>query len=156
MAERIGRIAATDRWIPPSLDLAAAVENSRLNQTLNTPALATLFLADWQVRWLNEQGGLDWAAKRCDTSAEAIYRLSLQARGQLPTKVRQLRAPNGRVTGTVEEYDSHAALEKLARLRGLYEAGGSTPSRLLIVSHPDVALARMDGRDTQPDLRTEP
>ena len=43
------------------------------NQTLNTPALATLFLADWQVRWLNEQGGLDWAAKRCDTSAETIY-----------------------------------------------------------------------------------
>lgn len=71
--ERIGRIAASGRWIPPSLDLAGALENSRLNQTLNTPALATLFLADWQVRWLNEQGGLDWAAKRCDTSAEAIY-----------------------------------------------------------------------------------
>ena len=71
--DRIGRIAASDRWIPASLDLATALENSRLNQTLNTPALATLFLADWQVRWLNEQGGLDWASKRCDTSAETIY-----------------------------------------------------------------------------------
>ena len=50
-----------------------ALQNSRQNQTLNTPALATLFLAEWQVRWLNEQGGLDWAAKRCDTSAETIY-----------------------------------------------------------------------------------
>ena len=71
--DRIGRIAASDRWIPASLDLHSALENSRLNQTLNTPALATLFLADWQVDWLNEQGGLDWAAKRCDTSAETIY-----------------------------------------------------------------------------------
>jgi phosphoserine aminotransferase len=71
--DRIGRIGSSGRWIPQSLDLATALENSRLNQTLNTPSLATLFLADWQVRWINEQGGLDWAAKRCDTSAETIY-----------------------------------------------------------------------------------
>jgi phosphoserine aminotransferase len=71
--ERIERIAASGRWIPTSIDLRTALQNSRQSQTLNTPALATLFLADWQVRWLNEQGGLDWAAKRCDTSAETIY-----------------------------------------------------------------------------------
>jgi phosphoserine aminotransferase len=71
--ERIERISASGRWIPSSIDLKAALENSRQSQTLNTPALATLFLADWQVRWLNEQGGLAWAAKRCDTSAETIY-----------------------------------------------------------------------------------
>ncbi len=71
--ERIERISASDRWIPQSIDLGVAVENSRLNQTLNTPALATLFLADWQVRWMNDQGGLAWAAGRCDTSAKTMY-----------------------------------------------------------------------------------
>jgi phosphoserine aminotransferase len=71
--ERIEQIGASGRWIPSSIDLKTALDNSRQSQTLNTPALATLFLADWQVRWLNEQGGLAWAAKRCDTSAETIY-----------------------------------------------------------------------------------
>ena len=71
--ERIERISASGRWIPTSIDLRTALDNARQSQTLNTPALATLFLADWQVRWLNGQGGLDWAAKRCDTSAEVIY-----------------------------------------------------------------------------------
>ena len=71
--ERIERISAGDRWIPQSIDLGVAVENSRLDQTLNTPALTTLFLADWQVRWMNEQGGLAWAAARCDASARTMY-----------------------------------------------------------------------------------
>ncbi|MDH4144483.1 MAG: phosphoserine transaminase [Acidimicrobiia bacterium] len=71
--ERIAMRAASDRWVPSSLDLGIALENSRANQTYNTPALATLFLADWQVRWLNASGGLDWAAGRCDESAGVIY-----------------------------------------------------------------------------------
>ena len=71
--DRIARISASARWIPSSLDLAACVENSRLNQTINTPALATLFLAEWQVNWLNQRGGLGWAADRCDQSAGIIY-----------------------------------------------------------------------------------
>ena len=56
--ERIGRIAATGRWVPASMDLTIALDNSRLDQTYNTPALATLFLFDDQVRWFNENGGL--------------------------------------------------------------------------------------------------
>src|SRR6476661_3972012 len=40
--ERIERIAASDRWRPASLDLGVAVSNSRLDQTYNTPAVATL------------------------------------------------------------------------------------------------------------------
>ena len=71
--ERIERIAATDRWIPPSLDLKIALDNSRLDQTYNTPALATIFLAAQQVEWINGNGGLEWAASRCDRSAETIY-----------------------------------------------------------------------------------
>jgi phosphoserine aminotransferase len=71
--ERISRIAASDRWIPASLDLGIALENSRKDQTYNTPALATVFLANQQVEWINQNGGLEWAASRCDRSAATIY-----------------------------------------------------------------------------------
>ena len=56
--ERIERIAASDRWVPASLDLGIALDNSRKDQTYNTPALATVFLANQQVDWINQNGGL--------------------------------------------------------------------------------------------------
>jgi phosphoserine aminotransferase len=71
--ERIERISASGRWVPASLDLMQALDNSRKNQTLNTPALATVFLAVHQIEWINANGGLEWAASRCDRSAETIY-----------------------------------------------------------------------------------
>jgi phosphoserine aminotransferase len=71
--ERIERIAESDRWIPPFLDLAVALDNSRKDQTYNTPALATIYLAGQQVDWINSNGGLEWAASRCDRSADAMY-----------------------------------------------------------------------------------
>ena len=71
--ERIESIAASGRWCPASLDLGIALTNSRLDQTYNTPALATIHLAVSQIEWINEQGGLEWAASRCDRSAAAIY-----------------------------------------------------------------------------------
>ncbi len=71
--DRIERIGASDRWLPPSLSLPIALENSRLDQTYNTPALATLFLLTHQVEWMLAQGGLEWAASRCDRSAEILY-----------------------------------------------------------------------------------
>src|SRR5207248_2546387 len=71
--ERIARIKASDRWAPPFLDLSIAVENSRLDQTYNTPALATLFLMVSQLEWILEQGGLAWSTARCDRSAEIVY-----------------------------------------------------------------------------------
>jgi phosphoserine aminotransferase len=71
--ERIQRIGASGRWIPESLSLVTALDNSRKDQTYNTPALATVFLAVQQVEWFNDNGGLHWAASRCDRSAEIIY-----------------------------------------------------------------------------------
>ena len=71
--ERVQRIADADRYIPPSLDLVTALENSRQNQTYNTPALATIFLMVEQIDWMLANGGLEWAAGRCDVSADAIY-----------------------------------------------------------------------------------
>jgi len=71
--ERIERIAAMDRWQPPSLALPIALENSRLDQTYNTPALTTLFLLADTIDWMLDEGGLEWAASRCDRSAEILY-----------------------------------------------------------------------------------
>ncbi|MEM8902310.1 MAG: phosphoserine transaminase [Actinomycetota bacterium] len=71
--ERIGAIGASDRWIPTGIDLATALDNSRKEQTYNTPALATIFLAAEQVDWLNGEGGLDFAERRCRATSAAIY-----------------------------------------------------------------------------------
>jgi phosphoserine aminotransferase len=70
---RIERIAGSGRWVPPFLDLKIALDNSRLDQTYNTPALATLYLFAQQLDWMLEHGGLEWAASRCDRSAEILY-----------------------------------------------------------------------------------
>jgi phosphoserine aminotransferase len=71
--ERIERLRAAGRWTPASIDLATAVEQSRLDQTYNTPALATLFLFADQVDWLLGGGGLAWAAERSARSATTLY-----------------------------------------------------------------------------------
>ena len=71
--ERIERLHASTRWMPPTLDLAIALENSRLDQTYNTPALATIFLVDHQLQWMLGNGGLEFAAGRCDKSAGIMY-----------------------------------------------------------------------------------
>ncbi|MHB8671246.1 MAG: phosphoserine transaminase [Acidimicrobiales bacterium] len=70
---RIEEIHSSGRFVPASIDLHIAVENSRLDQTYNTPALATLFLTVQQVDWMLGMGGLEWAAGRCDRSAAALY-----------------------------------------------------------------------------------
>ena len=71
--ERIERIAASDRYIPEFLSLKNALDNSRLNQTLNTPALATLHLLDSQLSWIRDNGGLAWAAERTAESSGLLY-----------------------------------------------------------------------------------
>ena len=71
--ERIGSIKASGRHIPAMLDLSIALDNSRLDQTYNTPAVATLFLMAEQIEWMNAQGGLAWSAKECAAKADHIY-----------------------------------------------------------------------------------
>ncbi|MFY9713215.1 MAG: phosphoserine transaminase [Microbacterium sp.] len=71
--ERIERIAASDRYIPEFLSLKNAVDNSRLNQTLNTPALTTLHLLDSQLGWILANGGLEWASARTSESSGVLY-----------------------------------------------------------------------------------
>ncbi len=71
--ERIEQVAASGRYIPEFLSLKNALDNSRLNQTLNTPAVATLHLLDKQLEWMNGQGGLSWAAARTAESSKVLY-----------------------------------------------------------------------------------
>jgi phosphoserine aminotransferase len=70
---RAETIAAGGRWIPATLSLLLARQASRAEQTYNTPALATLFLFVHQLDWINGQGGLEWATKRCQESAAVVY-----------------------------------------------------------------------------------
>jgi phosphoserine aminotransferase len=71
--ERAAKIKASGRWIPAFFDLTIAIENSKLDQTYNTPALATLILLADQIEWFNQNGGLNFAAGRSAKSAEIMY-----------------------------------------------------------------------------------
>ncbi|HUB70680.1 MAG TPA: phosphoserine transaminase [Acidimicrobiales bacterium] len=70
---RVERTKGSGRFVPAFLDLSVAIENSRLDQTYNTPALATLLMAVNQLEWALSNGGLEFSAGRCDRSAEIIY-----------------------------------------------------------------------------------
>ena len=71
--ERAAKIKASGRWIPAFFDLTIAIENSKLDQTYNTPALATLILLADQIEWFNNNGGLKFAAGRSEASAKTMY-----------------------------------------------------------------------------------
>ena len=70
---RIEEIHASGRWIPEFLSLHLALENSRQNQTLNTPAIATLEMLDAHLNWILQRGGLEWAAARTAASSGQLY-----------------------------------------------------------------------------------
>ena len=70
---RIGEIAATERWVPASLDLRIALDNSVADQTYNTPAVATLVMLDAQIQWMLGNGGLAWCAQRTRESSDILY-----------------------------------------------------------------------------------
>ncbi len=70
---RVAAIKASGRWTPGFLDLQTAIDNSRLDQTYNTPALATLLMMADQVEWFNGNGGLAWSAGRSADSSSRLY-----------------------------------------------------------------------------------
>ncbi len=113
-AERIGQIATTDRWIPDSLSLQIAIENSRKHQTLNTPAIATLWLLAEQVDWMNENGGLSFAAGRSARSAAALYGWAEDLSVANPFVAPDFRSP---VVGTIDFVESVDAAAIAATLR---------------------------------------
>ncbi|HET8878942.1 MAG TPA: phosphoserine transaminase [Arthrobacter sp.] len=119
--ERAARIKAGGRWIPDFLDLQTAIDNSRLNQTYNTPALATLVTLDAQVRWLNANGGLDFAAGRTADSAGRIYRWAEASAYATPFVAQAGDRSN--VIATIDFDDSidAATIAKVLRANGIVD-----------------------------------
>jgi phosphoserine aminotransferase len=118
--ERIERIAPT-RWVPATLDLSIAIENSRLEQTYNTPALATIYLLDQQLKWMLENGGLEFSAGRSDRSAGVVYGWADGHKFATPfVKDPVHRSP---VTATIDfdERVDAAALAKALRANGIVD-----------------------------------
>jgi phosphoserine aminotransferase len=119
--ERIERLGATDRWVPPSLSLPIALENSRLDQTYNTPALTSLFLLDSSIRWMLESGGLEFCVGRCDRSAELLYGWAEASTFARPFVAK----PDERshVTGTIDFDDDvdASAIAKALRANGVVD-----------------------------------
>ncbi len=119
--ERIERLSASGRWVPPFLDLKIALDNSRLDQTYNTPALATLLLFAEQVDWMLEHGGLEWTASRCDRSAEILYTWA-EASGFARPFVETPR-DRSHVVGTIDFVDAvdASAIAKVLRRNGVVD-----------------------------------
>jgi phosphoserine aminotransferase len=118
--ERAAELKAA-RWQPPSLDLTLAIENSRKDQTYNTPAIATLWLLAYQVEAMLAAGGLDWAAKRTADSSARLYAWAEASEYATPFVTDPaLRSP---VVGTVDlaETVDGAAVLKVLRANGIVD-----------------------------------
>ncbi|HEY4452276.1 MAG TPA: phosphoserine transaminase [Solirubrobacteraceae bacterium] len=119
--ERIAELHAGGRWIPESLSLATALENSLKDQTYNTPAVATLFLLAEQVRWMLDGGGLDWCVSRSRASAEHLYGWAEQSGWARPFVVDP--AKRSLVVGTIDfdEAIDAAAIAATLRANGIVD-----------------------------------
>ena len=119
--ERIETLAASGRWTPAFLDLKIALDNSRLNQTYNTPALATIHLLASQLKWMNDNGGLSFSAGRSRTSAETLY--TWAEASDFATPFVQNPAERSNVVGTIDFSDEVDAttVAKILRANGVVD-----------------------------------
>lgn len=119
--ERAHQIKASGRYIPQFLDLVTAIEQSRLEQTYNTPALATVFLAAEQLDWMNAQGGLAWAVKRSAESAAVIYGWADKSAYATPFVTDPALRSNAVATIDFTDEVDAAALAKVLRANGIVD-----------------------------------
>jgi phosphoserine aminotransferase len=119
--ERIESIAASGRWVPAFLDLKIALDNSRLEQTYNTPALATILMMAEQVDWFNSQGGMAWTTARTAESAGTLY--GWAEASEFATPYVSDPALRSNVVGTIDFDDSidAAAVAKVLRANGILD-----------------------------------
>ncbi|MDQ4008012.1 MAG: phosphoserine transaminase [Actinomycetota bacterium] len=118
---RAEEMADTDRWVPAFLDLPTAIDNSRKNQTYNTPALATLLLLAEQLDWVNGNGGLDWAVGRTTDSSSRLYTWAEKSTHTTP----YVQDPDARslVVGTIDFDDAvdASAVARVLRANGIVD-----------------------------------
>ncbi len=119
--ERIERLAASGRWTPAFFDLKIALDNSRLNQTYNTPALTTLHLLASQIEWFNENGGLSFSAGRSAASAKIMY--DWAEASTFATPFVENPAQRSNVVATIDFNDDidAAAIAKVLRANGIVD-----------------------------------
>jgi phosphoserine aminotransferase len=113
--DRVEGLAASDRWVPAFFDLKTCVDNSKLDQTYNTPSLATVLLMVEQVEWMLAGGGLEWTAGRCDRSAEILYTWAEQSDFAMPFVEKE--SERSHVVGTIDFVDAVDAAAVAAVLR---------------------------------------
>jgi len=118
---RVEEISATKRWTPAILDLGIAIENSKLDQTYNTPAVATLILLAEQIEWINSNGGLEFSTGRSAKSAETLYGWAEKTSYTTPFVVNP--AMRSKVVGTINFDDSidANAVAKTLRANGIVD-----------------------------------
>jgi len=118
---RVEKIKASGRFIPAFFDLTIAIENSRLDQTYNTPALATIILLAEQIEWMNSNGGLKFAAGRSAQSSDHLY--SWAEKNDYTTPFVVDPAMRSKVVGTINFDDAIDALEiaKILRANGIVD-----------------------------------
>jgi phosphoserine aminotransferase len=112
---RAEKIKASGRWVPAFFDLGIAIENSRLDQTYNTPALMTLMLLADQIEWMNSNGGLKFAAGRSADSSSRLY--SWAEKTSYTTPFVTDPAMRSKVVGTINFDDAIDATKVAAALR---------------------------------------
>ncbi len=112
---RVEKIKASGRWIPAFFDLTIAIENSRLDQTYNTPALVTLMLLAEQIEWMNAGGGLEFSAGRSAASSGILY--SWAEKNSYTTPFVVDPAMRSKVVGTINFDDAIDATKIAAALR---------------------------------------
>ncbi|HJR44152.1 MAG TPA: phosphoserine transaminase [Actinomycetota bacterium] len=119
--ERIQSIGAEERYIPPSLDLQIALDNSIKEQTYNTPALATVFLMLEQLEWITDNGGLSWSTARCDRSSDILYSWAESSTVAVPFV--KDPAHRSHVVGTIDFADGvdASAIAKVLRANGIVD-----------------------------------
>jgi len=119
--ERVEQITASGRWIPDILDLATAIDNSRKDQTYNTPAVATLAMLAVQVEWMLAQGGLDWAVSRTLDSSSRLYEWADRTAYTTPFVTDP--AARSQVVGTIDVDDAIDAtvITKVLRAHGVVD-----------------------------------
>ncbi|WP_190130331.1 phosphoserine transaminase [Streptomyces mashuensis] len=119
--ERAARVHASGRHVPEFFSLPTAIDNSLKNQTYNTPSLATLFLLDQQLEWMNGQGGLDWAVARTADSSSRLYTWAEKSAHATPFVTDP--AKRSQVIGTIDfaEGVDAAAVAKVLRANGIVD-----------------------------------
>ena len=118
---RAEEIKASGRYIPAFLDLMTAIENSRLDQTYNTPAVATILMMNEQVKWFNANGGLDWCVSRTKESSDAIYEWAMASDYATPFVTDPAKRSQVVATIDFDEAIDAEAVAKVLRANGVVD-----------------------------------